>query len=150
MERSSFHTMPPKLLARLKFKERSIDNLLSVSNSNTASFIGTLRRISHAHQTPTSRSGFASSTQVAAGVDCALSCQTSPVLRSPPNGRRRGARGIERSIQMIRESRELIEKSEALLQECQQLSETPRFTYLRLHLKRAWWQSSPPCCSPRP
>ena len=43
------------------------------------------------------------------------------------------ARCIERSIKVIQESRELIKKSEALLQECQQLSETPKFTYLRLH-----------------
>ena len=58
------------------------------------------------------------------------------------------ARGIERCRELIRESRELIEKSEALLQEGQRLSETPKLTYLRRHLKRVWSQSSPPCYSP--
>ncbi|HEX2522378.1 MAG TPA: hypothetical protein VHP35_09640, partial [Terriglobia bacterium] len=61
------------------------------------------------------------------------------ILRSEAARRK----AIDHSVVLILESRELIKKSEALLQECQQ-SETPRFTYLRLHFKRAWWQSSPP------
>ena len=57
--------------------------------------------------------------------------------------REKSQEAIDRCMGLMVESRDLIKKSEALLKESQQLSETPRFTYLRLHLQRAWWKSSP-------